>query len=453
MALQLGASGSVTLKAVIVGAIIVLLIVPLSMLHGVVSERAGLREQAYERVAEGWGGSIVLGGPMLIVPTQRTVVERVDDKDVTRLERSDLYLLPARLDMKVDLTLQDEPRYVGIYAVPVYLADVRLTGEFDYQSLRELTGKPSPDVQYFWHQSRLLLPMSQVRSLREVKQAAFAGQQVRLGPGRPAAYRGIEAPVNLTALIEGGPSAFEFHTTVAGSRDFSMLPLGSTTALQLHSNWPHPSFHGAFLPSEHTITPQGFDARWQVLELNRSYRQAWSELEVSEAALTESSFGVALYQAVDVYQRGERAVKYALLFIALTFLTFFALEQVTRNPLHPLQYLLIGLALSIFYLLLIALSEHISFAAAYVTAAVALVLLIGVYISGALRSKMRGAVAGVAMSGVYALLYALVLSEDYALLLGAIVLFVALAAVMLVTRRIDWYRVGSSSPTLNTDRV
>jgi inner membrane protein len=159
----------------------------------------------------------------------------------------------------------------------------------------------------------------------------------------------------------------------------------------------------------------------------------------------ESSFGVGLYQAVDIYQRGERAVKYALLFIALTFLTFFAWEQVTRNPLHPLQYLLIGFALSLFYLLLIALSEHISFAVAYVTAAAALVLLIGVYIAGALRSSRRGSVAGIAMSGVYALLYALVLSEDYALLLGAIVLFVALAAVMLVTRRIDWYRLGTAS--------
>jgi inner membrane protein len=446
MGFRLSESGSVTLKGVVIGAIVLLLLVPLAMLRGLVSERAALREQAYARVAEGWGGNIVVGGPMLIVPTQRTVVERVDDKDITRLVRSDLYLLPARLDMKIDLRLQDEARYVGIYAVPVYLADVRLTGEFDYESLHALVGKPAADVQYFWHQSRLLLPMSQVRSLREVTQASFAGQQVKLGPGRAAVYRGIETPIDLTALIDGAPSAFEFHATIAGSRDLSMLPLGSTTTLQLHSNWPHPSFHGAFLPAEHTITASGFDARWQVLELNRSYAQAWSEFDVNEASLTESAFGVGLYQTVDVYQRGERAVKYALLFIALTFLTFFAWEQVTRNPLHPLQYLLIGLALSIFYLLLIALSEHISFAAAYVTAAVALVVLIGVYLAGALRSSIRGGVAGVAMSGVYALLYALVLSEDYALLLGAIVLFVALAAVMLVTRRVDWYRLGSPTP-------
>ena len=146
-----------------------------------------------------------------------------------------------------------------------------------------------------------------------------------------------------------------------------------------------------------------------------------------------------------MYQRSERAVKYAMLFIALTFLTFFAWEQITRNPLHPLQYLLIGLALSIFYLLLIALSEHISFGWRTWQRQSRSSLLIGVYVAGALRSSLRGGVAAVAMSAVYSLLYALVLSEDYALLLGAIVLFVALAAVMLVTRRIDWYRLGSAS--------
>lgn len=445
MGFRLGESGSVTFKALTIGAIVLLLLVPLSMLRGLVSERSALREQAYARVAEGWGGDIVLGGPMLIVPTQRTIV----DKDVARVIRTDLYLLPSRLDVKIDLKLQEEPRYVGIYAVPVYLADVHLAGEFQFAALQPLLGKPG--VAYLWHESRLRLPLSQVRSLREVGQARFADQPIKLGPAGRGVYRGIEADIDLTELVKGASAAFEFRTITAGSRDLSMLPLGSTTTLQLRSNWPHPSFHGAFLPVDHKTAQDGFDARWQVLELNRPYRQAWSEEEVNEATLMQSAFGVGLYQAVDVYQRGERAVKYALLFIALTFLTFFAWEQITRIRLHPLQYLLIGLALSIFYLLLIALSEHISFAVAYVLAAVALISLIGWYVAGALRSSMRGGIAAAAMSGVYALLYVLVLSEDYALLLGAIVLFAALAGVMLVTRKIDWYRLGSQPPSNSTD--
>lgn len=445
MAFSVGESGAVTLKAVLVGAIVLLLIVPLAMLRSLVAERASLREQAYQRVAEGWGGNAVLGGPMLVVPTLRTVVEKINDKDLTRVVRSDLYLLPAKLDMTVDLELQDEARYVGIYAVPVYLADVKFKGEFEFAALQPLLAKPG--VTYLWHEGRLRLPISEVRSLRGISLARFAGGDVKLGPAQPGIYRGIEARVDLTELAKTASAAFEFHAVAAGSRSLSLLPLGSTTTLQLRSNWPHPSFDGAFLPVDRTITASGFDARWQVLELNRSYRQAFMEEEATEAVLAESAFGVGLYQAVDVYQRVERAVKYAFLFIALTFLTFFAWEQITRNRLHPLQYLLIGLALSIFYLLLIALSEHISFLVAYVTAAVALVVLIGVYVAGALRSSTRGAVASTAMSGVYALLYALVLSEDYSLLLGATVLFGALAAVMFVTRKIDWYRLGTNSGT------
>jgi inner membrane protein len=432
-------SGSVTTKAVLIGIIVLLLLIPLSMLRSVVSERSALREQAYQRVAEGWGGDLTFGGPIIIVPTERSVI--VNDK--TRILRSDVYLLPSRLDVKVDLKLDPEPRSVGIYAVPVYLSTLRLQGEFDFSTLQPLLDRP--DVSYLWSQSRLRLPISAVRSLREIQQADLAGQHIQLGPVGPGLYRGVEARIDLSELRKT-PATFDFGAVVAGSRSVSMLPTGNVTTVTLQSDWPHPSFQGAFLPVARNITDQGFEARWQVLELNRTYRQVWQEGEVDEGMLAQSAFGVGLYQPVDIYQRGERAVKYAVLFIALTFLTFFAWEQVTRNRLHPLQYLLVGLALSMFYLLLIALSEHVAFAAAYVVAAAALVLLIGLYIAGALRSSRRGLAAGGAMGMVYGLLYMLVLSEDYSLLLGAIILFIALAAVMLATRRIDWYQLKPAAP-------
>jgi inner membrane protein len=448
MAFKIGESGSITLKALTIGAIVLVLLVPLTMLEGLVDERSALREQAYARVAEGWGGSVELGGPMLIVPTERKVTEEDGDKIVTKILRTDLYLLPAKLDLDVALNLEDEPRYVGIYAVPVYLANVHMQGEFEFGALQALLGKPG--VTYLWHESRLRLPLSHVRGLREVGVATFAGSAIKLGPAGPGVYRGIEAPVDLTELVKGANAAFEFRTVVAGSRHFAALPLGSVTTLKMKSNWPHPSFDGAFLPVDHAISTSDFSARWQVLELNRPYRQVWNEAEVDETALSQSAFGVSLYQPVDIYQRGERAIKYALLFIALTFLTFFAWEQVAGVRLHPLQYLLVGLALSTFYLLLLALSEHVAFVVAYVLAAVALVLLIGLYIAGIARSAARGLISGTAMAAVYGLLYVLVLSEDYALLLGAIVLFTALAAVMLVTRKIDWYRL---SPRLQEEQT
>lgn len=436
MAARLVESGSITAKAVIIGFIVLMLLVPLTMLRGLVNERAGLREQAYSRVAEGWGGGSIVGGPMLVVPTERFVL----DNNVRKIVRVDIYLLPALLDMKIDMTLEPEPRYVGIYAVPVYQSALKVTGRFDAQALEPYLNRDG--VTYLWNQARLRLPLSQSRSLREVSTARFGTTTLKFGPAAAGVYPGVEAAIDITPLLDTRNAEFAFDLTIAGSREISILPLGSTTSVAVKSDWPHPSFQGAFLPVERTVGATGFEARWQVLELNRAYGQAWLDGEVTDAMLKDSAIGVGLYQAVDAYQRAERAIKYGLLFIALTFLTFFAWEQLSELRLHPLQYLLVGLALSMFYVLLIALSEHVRFLVAYAIAAIALVTLMGVYISGALRSARRGAAVGTAMSVVYGLLYALILSEDYALLLGAITLFVALAAVMLATRKIDWYRLG-----------
>jgi inner membrane protein len=431
-------SGSITTKAVLIGVIVLLLLVPLAMLRGVLSERTTLREVAHQRVAEGWGGNLTFSGPMLVIPTdQKTIIN-----NQVHVMRSSLYILPSRLDVNTDVSIDEQPRRVGIYGVPVYLSTLRLRGEFDLRPLQNMVD--TSEITYLWAQARLLLPVSTTKSLREVTQSDFAGRHVTFGPAAQSVHPGVEAHVNASDLVPRETVAFAFDAVVAGSRSISVLPLGNVTTVNMKSNWPHPSFQGAFLPAEHKISEQGFEARWQVLELNRPYRTIWHEGEVDEAMLSKSAFGVGLFQSVDIYQRAERAVKYAALFIALTFLTLFAWEQVSRNRLHPLQYLLVGLALSMFYLLLIALSEHIAFLVAYLVAAASLVLLIGLYIAGALRSSRRGLVAGGAMSMIYGLLYMLVLSEDYSLLLGAIILFAALAAVMLATRRFDWYQARSA---------
>jgi inner membrane protein len=434
MGLKLIQPTSAGAKAFIIGAIVMLLLIPLAMLRGLISERSGLREQAYAKVAQGWGGDLTVGGPMLRIPTERLE----NDGKETHLVRRDIYLLPAQLDVQSDLRMEPEPRYVGVYAVPVYMSAVHLTGQFDFASLQPLLNQP--DVTYKWEEARLRLPLSDVRALRKVERAQLGRADLKFGPAARGLYVGIEAPIAVDGLNQNATIAFDFKLVLAGTRTFSVLPLGSATSVDVRSDWPHPEFQGAFLPASRKISNEGFEGQWQVLELNRSYRQTWMEGEVEESALLSSSLGVGLYQPVDTYQRAERAVKYAVLFIALTFLTFFTWEQVSRNRIHPLQYLLVGVALSVFYLLLIALSEHIDFMIAYVVAATALVALVGTYLAGALRSRVRGAIAACAMSLVYGLLYALILSEDYALLLGAIILFVAVAAVMLVTRRVDWYR-------------
>jgi inner membrane protein len=432
MALAFTGRHSLGFKALIIGAIILLLLVPLTMLRELVSERTMRRDEAYTTVAQGWGGDQVLAGPVLIIPTERVI--EADGR--TRIDRSDIYVLPATLDADVTLTMESEPRSVGIYAVPVYLSHVHLGGSFDFAAARPLLGRS--EVTYLWDEARIRLPLSDVRSLREMQVAQLDGAALKFRPAT-LSVSSVDAPIMAGVVRNAVPVRFTLDLVLAGSRSFSIQPFGSTTTVTLKSNWPHPSFRGAFLPVERSIADSGFEARWQILELNRPYGQAWEGNWLSPEALDASTFGVGLYQAVDVYQRGERAIKYALLFIALTFLTFFAWERVSGLRIHLLQYLLVGLALSVFYLLLVALSEHVKFGVAYLIAAAALVLLIAIYLGGALHSRHRGIVAGGVMSAVYGLLYMLVLSEDYALLLGAIILFAALAGVMLATRRVDWY--------------
>jgi len=207
----------------------------------------------------------------------------------------------------------------------------------------------------------------------------------------------------------------------------------------LSGNWADPGYTRGFLPMDRTVKDGVFSARWQVLDLNRSFASDWFGDQVSQAALEESAFGVDLVQPVDLYQRVERSVKYAGLFIALSLLTLFVWEHLARHPLHPIQYGLMGLALSVFYLLLLALAEHIGFDYAYISAAGALCVLLGLYLSGAFASTPAGAGASGVFGGVYALLYLLVTSENYSLLVGSLAVFVLLAIAMLLTRKLDWY--------------
>lgn len=430
---------SITLKTIAIGLIVLVLIAPLTMLKSLVRERAGMREEAYQKVAQGWGGAVTVGGPVLVVPTESRAVE----SSVSRVHRQDVYVLPQELDVTIDVRQEAEARHVGIYQVPVFIASISVAGRFDFVTQLPLIAQRYPDRTILWGQTTLRLPVSPLGSLRELGGARFGDHELVLMPITSSRLGGLEVSIPLDRSTTDTARDFEFTVRIAGSREISVLPFGGTTRVEMHSDWPHPSFRGAFLPAERVVTDEGFAASWQVLELNRPYGAVISSEEIDAGTVLDSAFGTGFYQAIDVYQRGERAIKYALLFIALTFMTIFAWEQVANLRLHPLHYLLVGLALSIFYLLLIALSEHLPFVYAYCVGAAALVALIGIYLAGALRRRQRGIVAATALAVVYGLLYALVISESYALLMGAIVLFTALATVMVTTRHVDWYAPGS----------
>jgi inner membrane protein len=241
---------------------------------------------------------------------------------------------------------------------------------------------------------------------------------------------------------------FAVDLVISGTQRLQFLPFAQSTHVHLISPWPSPSFSGAFSPgSAPQVGPDGFAADWRVLQINRDYPQLWTDGGVSGEQIAKSAFGVDFYQPVDAYQRDYRAVHYAVLFIALTFMALFLWEHTLGAPVHAMQYAMTGAALSVFYLILTAVSEHLDFAASYALAASSMTGLLSVYFSGVLKSRAAGMVTG-ALAGVcYSLLYLLVLSEDYALLFGALAIFFLLAIIMIGTRKLDWYRIAESQRT------
>jgi inner membrane protein len=423
---NLGSSPSA--KAAILTAIALLLLIPLSLLGSLVSERVSQRDAAVTSVAHGWGDRQWLSGPIIAIPV-------TTDADTDR--GRDWYVLPDNLDLTVDLQVQQAPRTVGTYAVPVYVARVHAKGEFDIAHEIARLNRSDPRLRIHVDQARLLLPVNDLRGLRDLHSASSQFQNFEPAANFPIPT--LAATLTAGTDLAAGRHAFDLTFDVAGTQSLQFLPLSRTMQVHSHGNWPDPGFTDGFLPIERRINANGFTANWQILNFNRSYGDRWFQDSVGAPTILNSGFGIELVQPVDIYQRSTRAVKYGGLFVALSFMTLFLVEARQRRSIHPIQYGLMGLALSVFYLLLLALSEHIGFVGAYIIATIALCALMGLYLAGALRSSAAGATAGGIFAGTYALLYLLVTTENYALLAGSIALFALLSTVMLLTRRMDWY--------------
>jgi inner membrane protein len=434
---------SVSIKAAVIAALTLLMLWPLSRVESLVSERQALQAQAYAVIAAGFGGSQILGAPILKVDTQdRTVVVNPStmSRTETWTEGAPLHLLPD--DVQIASEVSVEVRSKGIYSVPVYVSKVVITGVFKPEAIASLL-LSNADVQVLPTRALFQLPVSGVKYLRALTLFEIDGQSLRAASGQVAGFAALSAPIDLKSRSQSNPLGFRLEFEIAGSESLHFLPLGSHTTVTAKVAWPHPDFDGAFLPISRELKPQGYSAKWEVLELNRSYPQVWRGTTVTDSALLATAFGVRLFQPSNIYTQNYRAVRYGILFVAITFACFFAWEHVVRGlRLHPMQYLLVGLALATFYLLLLALSEHIGFAFSYGVAAAALVALITTYISGATNNRIAAFGIGGALTITYGILYVILLSEDYALLFGSLLLFAILAALMLATRRLDWTRVG-----------
>jgi inner membrane protein len=315
-------------------------------------------------------------------------------------------------------------------------------GEFDLPREIARVTRGGASLHLHLEQARLLLPIKDPRGLRDLASGTQEFQNFEPSSGFP--IPALAAPLNIAADASAGPRAFDLSFDVAGTQSLEFLPLARVLRVQAHGNWPNPGFTDGFLPMERQIDARGFTANWRVLNLNRTYGDRWFQDSTSAETLLASGFGIELVQPVDIYQRSTRAVKYGGLFVALSFLTLFLVENLQRRPVHPIQYGLMGLALSVFYLLLLALAEHIGFLLAYILATGSLCTLMSIYLAGALRSTAAGLASGSIFVTTYAVLCLLVTSESYALLAGSLALFALLATTMLLTRKIDWYAQGAS---------
>lgn len=433
-----GWNHSATFKALGIGLLAMLMLIPLMQVRWLISERQGLGDEARAKIAERWGKEQRVGGPVLIVPVRQSVQSAKGWQNVDVRH----FVLPETL--AIAATLSTEIRRYGIYETPVYIADLKIDGQFRLDQLASIVEEGE---ELLWNQAVLRVPVVDVRGIRRMSALKINGREFAFGPGSSVAgVTTAEVAWPIDALQRPASVEFSFEMRLAGTAALNFLPLARQTDVTVTSTWLDPSFSGAFLPERHEVNEKGFTARWQVLDLNRAFPQQGCLDDLDASVLQSSAFGFELYQPAGAYQRNERAGKYGVLFVALTFIALFLFDALGRWRVHPVQYLLVGLALCTFYVVLLALSEQIGFGWAYALAAMATIAMIAGYATAAARSRRAGLVMGGLLSLVYALLYGLVISEQHSLLMGAFALFASIAALMYLTRRIDWYELSSPAP-------
>jgi len=426
---------SVTFKVLGIAVLALLMLIPLGQVNDLVREREGRAGEATAQIASRWGGQQLVGGPVLVVPVR---YQQQQGKELVSMETT-VYLLPDRL--AVHATLAPELRRYGLYETPVYLAELGIEGRF---SSADIAALAAPGQEPQWQRAELRVPVADVRGIRRVSALRVGERELNFGPGGGgiAGIAAVAAPLPLDPAALPPQLPFAFELTLAGSERFAALPLARQTELRVGGAWPDPGFDGAFLPATRRVDAGGFEASWQVLDLNRRIAQRWSESEASSLSIADSSFGVSLMRPAGAYQQNVRAGKYGVLFIGLVLMAAFMFELFRKLRLHPIQYGLVGLSIALFFLLLLALSEKFAFWMAYAGAAAASVALLAVYFSAVLGGWRRGLSFGAFVALLYGALYGLLASESNALLLGALLIFGMLATLMLVTRKVDWYALS-----------
>ena len=432
-------------KLLVTVALILAVLIPITLIRGVVQDRQRYQAEAVREVESSTAGPQLLQGPILVVPyTDRRTEVRTDLQGVRhedeRVEHGEWLYFPRDLDVRG--TMAPTPRRLGLYEVRLYEVATVVRGTFKV----EIPAPSEPAERRTIGESRLGIGIRDVRGLVGAPVLKANGRPLPLSQGFGFRSRsGLHATLPAPGVGDTLDVDVLFEATLQGTESLSIVPLAGRTTVQVGSPWPHPQFSGNFLPRTRSIGKSGFQARWEVTSLATDAQAQFAAVEPNPDDAIDT-ISVALVDPVNLYSMVDRATKYALLFVLLTFVAFFMFEFLKALRIHPIQYGLVGLAIAIFFLLLLALSEHVAFGVAYVAAAIACVSLIGHYLASVLGGWRRGLGFASMLGALYAALYALLISEDNAMLLGAGLLFVVLAAVMVLTRKVDWYR-GETVPS------
>lgn len=413
-------------KALIIGVVALALMIPAYFVNGIVQEREARQKEAVFEVSSKWAGQQNVTGPVLVLPYAETVSGQ---NGGTVTLRKLAYILPEEL--RVDATLDPQEKSRGIYKVMLYSSKMDMTAKFAPIPFSSLRIAPQ---QVLWNEAYVALSIGDAKGLGEALRIKWNDTLLTLNPVRldnGVMQEAFTAPVQVS---EGASFSFSATMNLRGSGQYYFTPVGRETTVNLTSTWPDPAFNGNQLP-EHDISDKGFTAKWKSLSHNRNFPQAWKDASYH---LGESSFGVNLYIPVNGYQKTMRSVKYAILCILLTFAAFFLIENVNKKSVHPFQYALIGVALILFYTLLLSISEYTGFNTAYIISSVATIGLIGWYVRGILSSGKLSSLLSVVLVLMYSYIFSLLQLQDYSLLLGSVGLFLTLAVIMYYTRKISW---------------
>jgi inner membrane protein len=417
----------------------------LSMIEGKIEERSNNREHARGLIKKSWTGDQTLLGAVLTVPFQKAEKQRVFDQElnhyVVKLNWVDdeLFILPKR--MSIDSKLQHQILSKGIYDVPVYTSIQSFTGHFDLSKLRIMSTDPHIKLS---KDTSLSFGVSDTRGLSSPAIQVLQ-QQLDVKPGSKLTFfkSGFHSKVRLEELTD---FEFDMQMQLKGMGRIAFIATARENEAKMISDWPHPSFEGAFLPIERKISTEGYTARWKTGIFSTDIENIIGRCFEQECGnIYDSAFGVNHIQSVDIYLKSLRSVKYGLLVVIITFTIFILYEVLNKGiRIHPVSYFLTGMALSIFFLLLIALSEHLTFELSYWISSFACSGLIGYYISFVAKSKRHGRLVFALLNSFYLILFFIILSEDHALLSGSILMFGLLTVVIVLTRKVDWYSLSST---------